>query len=247
MPDLGILYIAFAWWGIRRGVHWAYVTVVASALAGFVTFFSFLGFGYFDPFHAFVTAILFQFLLLTFHSRLPAREATSPELWNDRRWKLGQFGQLLFVVHGAILIVAGAVISAIGMSHVFVPEDLEFMQTTADALFGAHPRLVPLVAHDRATFGGMLIACGVATLLPGLWGFAKGQAWLWWALMLAGNFAYIATLAVHYWVGYHSLKHLLPALGGLALLWAGGLASYGHLVARDARCEAEWQRRAGRA
>ena len=51
---------------IRRGAHWAQVAVLSSAFAGFVSLFGFLGFGYFDPFHAFVSAILFQFLLLYF-------------------------------------------------------------------------------------------------------------------------------------------------------------------------------------
>ncbi len=248
MLAIGILYSALAWRGIRRGEHWAYVTVVFSALAGFVSFFSFLGFGYFDPFHAFVTAILFQFLVLTVHSSLGERQPMEPpELWNDGRWRASQWGQLLFVIHGAALVVAGVTISVIGMTTVFVPEDLEFMNVCAADLVDAHPRLVPLVAHDRATFGGMLIACGAATLLPAMWAFRRGQAWLWTALMLAGNIAYCSTILVHWVVGYHSLKHLLPAYGGLSLLWAGGLASYPFLVARDAPLKAEWKRRLSRA
>jgi dihydroorotate dehydrogenase len=246
MLAVGIQYAALAWWGIRRGVHWAWVSVIVSAFAGFLSFFSFLGFGYFDPFHAFVTAVLFQFLLLTIHARLPARWGMeAPDLWNDRRWKANQWGQLLFVIHGAVLIVAGLVISSVGMTTVFVHEDLEFMETTAERLYGAHPQLVPLVAHDRATFGGMLISCGVATLLPAMWGFRRGQAWLWWSLMAAGTIAYIATILVHMLVGYHSLEHLLPAYGGFALLWIAGLASFGFLAARDPRLEAEWERRLG--
>lgn len=250
MLAVGILYSELAWYGIRRGVHWAFVTVVVSALAGFVSFFSFLGFGYFDPFHAFVTAILFQFLVLTVHSALPQpqpQRQAPPGLWNDRRWRANQWGQLMFVIHGGILIVAGLVISCIGMTSVFVPEDLEFMNVCSADLVDAHPQLVPLVAHDRATFGGMLIACGVATLLPAMWGFQRGQAWLWRALMAAGNVAYCSTLLVHWVVGYHSLKHLLPAYGGWALLWAGGIASYRFLVARDPELEAEWKRRLERA
>jgi hypothetical protein len=247
MLAVGILYSVLAWWAVRRGVHWAYLTVIVSAFAGFISFFSFLGFGYFDPFHAFVTAILFPMLLLTVHSRLrPRRDMEPPDLWNDARWKANQWGQLAFVVHGAILIVAGSFISWVGMTSVFVPEDLEFMDTTAAHLFSAHPTLVPLIAHDRATFGGMLLACGFATLLPGLWGFRRGQAWLWWALMVAGSLAYVATIAVHWTVGYHALTHLLPAYGGLALLWAGGLASYGFLVARDPRFDEAWRERIGR-
>jgi hypothetical protein len=244
MLAVGIIYVTLAWWGIRRGVHWAFVAVTASALAGFFSFFTFLGFGYFDPFHAFVTVILFQFLLLTIHACMPPRhQMEAPDLWNDRRWKANQWGQLLFVIHGAVLIAAGLVISAVGMTTVFVHEDLEFMHTTAEDLFGAHPQLVPLVAHDRASFGGMLLACGVTTLLPALWGFRRGQAWLWWALMLAGSIAYISTMLVHWTVGYHSLKHLLPAYGGLAWLWVAGMSSYWFLVARDRDLEAEWARR----
>ena len=244
MLAVGILYVTLAWWGMRRGVHWAYVSVVASALAGFLSFFSFLGFGYFDPFHAFVSTILFQFLLLAIHSRLPPRQRMeAPELTNDARWKANQWGQLMYVVHGAVLIVAGLVIATVGMTSVFVPEDLEFMQTSARELYGAHPRLVPLVAHDRATFGGMLIACGVATILPALWGFRRGQRWLWTALLAAGTIAYVATILVHWTVGYHSLKHLLPAYGGLVWLWVGSLASYAYLAARDPMLDAEWERR----
>ena len=203
MLAVGILYTVLAWFGIRRGIHWAWLTVVVSALAGFVSFFSFLGFGYFDPFHAFVTAILFQLLLLTVHSHLRTRQTMeAPDLFNDGRWRASQWGQLSFVIHGAVLITAGVVISCVGMTSVFVHEDLEFMHTTVHELSTAHPQLVPLVAHDRATFGGMLIACGAATLLPALWGFRRGQAWLWWALMIAGTIAYTATIAVHWTVGY---------------------------------------------
>lgn len=191
--------------------------------------------------------MLFQFLVLTIHARLPPRhDIDPPDLRNDWRWRANQWGQLLFVVHGAVLITAGLVISIIGMTSVFVPEDLEFMQTCADDLVGTHPGLVPLVAHDRATFGGMLISCGVATLLPALWGFGRGQAWLWWSLMLAGNIAYCSAILVHWYVGYHSLKHLLPAYGGLAWLWVGGMASYSCMAARHENFEREWQERLSR-
>lgn len=247
MLAVGILYTTLAWWGLRRGVHWAYVSIALSAFAGFLSFFSFLGFGYFDPLHAFVTAILFQFLVLTVHSGLPRRERMeAPELWNDWRWKANQWGQLLFVIHGAVLIVAGIVISIVGMTSVFVHEDLEFMRVAAADLVSAHPRLVPLVAHDRATFGGMLISCGAVTLLPAVWGFQRGQAWLWWALMLSGSVAYCSTILVHWCVGYDSLMHLLPAYVGLEWLWGGGIASYWFLVKRDPRLETEWKLRLSR-
>ena len=147
----------------------------------FFTFFFFLGFGYFDPFHAFVTTILFQFLLLTIYARLPPAERQKTlDLWNDGKWQRSQWGQLIYVVHGAVLIVAGAVISKVGMTQVFVPEDMEFLCSTPENLLNANAQLIPLVAHDRATFGGMLIATGVVVHLGSLWGFRRGEKWLWW-------------------------------------------------------------------
>lgn len=234
MLAVGILYCALSWYGGRRGIHWAHASIVWSAFAGFFSFFSFLGFGYFDPLHAFVTAILFQFLLLALYAELPPRSDSSPaELQNDWRWKLANWGQLVFIAHGLALLTAGVVISCIGMTSVFVATDLEFMQTTADALRSAHPRLVPLVAHDRATFGGMLIACGLTVFLSALWGFRRGHAWHWWALFISGNVAYFCALIVHMHVGYHDLMHLLPIYGGLTALWLGGALAYPFLSNRS--------------
>jgi hypothetical protein len=216
-----IIYLCLAWFAIRRGRHWAKVTVLASALAGFASFFLFLGFGYFDPFHAFVTAILFQFVLLAFQGRLaPAEPPAVPDLHDDWRWRLAQWGTLLLLVEAAALVAAGVTISVVGSTSVFVREDLEFMRTTAEALAAANPRLVPVVAHDRASFGGMLISCGLATLLVALWGIRRGESWLGWMLLAAGTVAYGATLYVHLHVGYTDPLHLAPALGGLALLYA---------------------------
>ena len=54
--------------------------------------------------------------------------------------------------------------------------------------------------------------------------------------------AYVATIWVHWAVGYDSLKHLLPAYGGWLLLWIGGLLSLPHLVLRDEALEQRWRR-----
>jgi hypothetical protein len=137
------------------------------------------------------------------------------------------------VFHGFGLLGAGAVISVIGVTHVFVHEDLEFMQTTVAALAVADSRLIPLVAHDRATLGGMLLSAGWVFLLPALWGFRRGSPWLWWSLLVAGVIAYATAIGVHYAVGYLSIKHLLPAFGGLVLLLVGLMLSYPFLCRRE--------------
>jgi hypothetical protein len=234
MISLGVLYGGLSLFGIRRGLHWARIAVLSSAFAGFFTFFLFLGFGYFDPFHAFVTTILFQFLLLAVFSVLPmSMDPTPANLREDWAWRLSQWGQLLLIIHGGMLLVAGATISFIGSTTVFVPEDLHFMQTSAEHLrSAADGRLVPLVAHDRATFGGMLLAIGITVLLSSLWGFKQGYAWLWWSLAISGTVAYVTTIAIHLGVGYTDFGHLIPAYAGLAMLWLALGLSYGYLCRR---------------
>ena len=222
MIAVGVLYLGLSLYGVRSGLHWARQVIFVSAFTGFASFFLFLGFGYLDPFHAFVTSVLLQLLLLAVHSReatyLPR---TAPALRGDAAWRRALWGQLLLVIHGAALLTAGLVISSIGVTRVFVPEDLAFMDTTAEALQAADPHLVPLIAHDRATMGGMLLSAGSAFLLIALWGFRNGSAWLWWTLLAAGVPAYAAALGVHFAVGYTDFGHLLPAFAGLALLLIG--------------------------
>jgi dihydroorotate dehydrogenase len=217
MITIGVLYPMLSWFGIRRGMRWAGWALLTSAFAGFASFFLFLGFGYFDPFHAFVTVVLFQFLLLGLHSKMAEPQAMPTPPAEDWRWRWGQAGRWLLLFHHVTLIAGGCVIASVGTTQVFVPEDLEFMQTTAEALTTANPRLLPLVAHDRASFGGMLIASGLALLLATWWGFAPGRRWLWWMFLLAALPAYTAGIGVHFVVGYTNLWHLTPSIGGAAV------------------------------
>ena len=236
MVAIGVMYVGLSLFGVRRGLHWARQAVFLSAFTGFASFFLFLGFGYLDIFHAFVTGVLLQLLLLGVHARLGTYTPVSrPDSRGDGAWRWGLWGQLLLVIHGFALLAAGVAISAIGVTHVFVHEDLEFMRTTADALLSANPRLVPLVAHDRATFGGMLLAGGWVFLLPALWGYRRGSSWLWWTYLIAGLAAYAAAISVHYAVGYMGLKHLLPAFGGLSLFLLGLILSYPFLCREGKR------------
>lgn len=234
MVAIGAMYLGLSLCGVRRGLHWAQQSIFVSAATGFASFFLFLGFGYLDAFHAFVTAVLFQLLLLGIHSRLGTYTPdVAPPLRGGRAWKRSLWGQFLLILHGFGLLAAGATISVIGVTHVFVPQDLEFMRTTAGALEAANPYLVPLVAHDRATLGGMLLASGWVFLLPALWGFRNGSAWLWWAMLLAGSSAYAAALGIHYTVGYTSLFHLLPVFVGWGILLLGLGLSYSYLCGME--------------
>jgi dihydroorotate dehydrogenase len=224
MIAIGLLYLNFSWFGIRLGEHWAKTAVLASAAAGFFSFFLFLGFGYFDPFHGFVTAVLFQLFVQGIVGGMPPRPPTNLPDWTEsREWRLGQWGQLLLVLHGLGLLGAGLVICAVGIGDVLVATDLDYLRTDLAELRSANPRLIPLVAHDRATLGGMLLASGIVYLLGSLWGMRRGNAWLWHAFLWSALAAYACAIGIHYWIGYENGVHLFPAYAGLALL-LGGLA-----------------------
>lgn len=242
MLAVGVLYLGLSVWGVRHGQRWARTTIVASACVGFATFFLFLAYGYLDPFHAFVTAVLFQFLLMALPASLgkPA-VPRAPVLRGDWRWRLGLLGQLLLVVHALGVLGAGVVIGGFGVSRVFVHTDLEFMRTTREALEAANPYLLPLIAHDRASFGGNLVSLGLALLLIALWGVRPAAAWLWWTLLVAVAPAYAATLVVHFAVGYTDFLHLTPAYAGSLLFGLALTLTYPYLCL-DGAFPCEWDR-----
>lgn len=231
--SIGVMYVGLALGPLRRGDAWAWDALWASAGVGFASFFLFLGYGYFDPLHAAVAGALLLLFALGLRGR-PRAEGTGqvPDLDNDAAWRSGLAGQLLFVATGTGLILAGLTISFVGVTSVFVPQDLAFLRATAAALHAANPHLVALVAHDRAGFGGALASDGVAVLLAALWGYRRGARWLWWTLFAAGTPGFAATVWVHHHVAYTDAGHLAPAFFGLALYLAALERSFRFLHAR---------------
>jgi len=219
MLSCGLLYMMLAWNAVRLGSHPAWVAITLSALSGFAGFFLFLGFGYLDPLHAFAATILFQFLALGLFAKLGiAKHVPALDFCNDTARILGLWGQFLFILQGAALILAGLVISGIGATFVFVPQDLAFLQNTPAGLAHAiNPKIISLIAHDRATMGAMLVANGWLYLLVPLWMFRTGARWQWVSLALAGFIGYGAAIAIHVDVSYLDIFHLAPAFAGLAL------------------------------
>jgi hypothetical protein len=191
-----------------------------------------------------VTSVLFQFLLLALHAKpAPPAPDSAPALREDWRWRLGLWGQLAFLAQAVAFVGAGLTIAWVGITSVFVPEDLEFMHTTADQLGAVSPRLVPLIAHDRATFGGMVAVSGMVFLMATLWGFRAGARWLWWTFLAAGLPGYAAAIGVHFVVHYENLWHLAPAFTGLVLFVLALGLSYPFLAQPDPDHQAAWQLR----
>ena len=59
---------------------------------------------------------------------------------------------LLFVGFGMFL--AGSVMVILGSTVVFVPQDITYLGFAPPKLSAINPHLIPLIAHDRAGFGG---------------------------------------------------------------------------------------------
>jgi len=244
MISIGGIYAGLALGPMRDGARWARWAFLASAIVGFSSFALVLGYHYVDPLHALATLVLLPFLLLTMRGAPPLPVTPHADSYNDRRWLRAQWGQLALVALGAGFLIGGLTIATVGERGVFVHEDLDFLRTTATALHAINPRLVPLVAHDRAGFGGALISDGVAFLLTALWGIRRGAQWVWWTLLWSGLPGFVAAVSIHAAVGYDNLMHLAPV--GIALvLWAVGLGlSYGYCAdTGELRAHRVWQTR----
>jgi dihydroorotate dehydrogenase len=77
----------------------------------------------------------------------------------------------------------------------------------------------------------LLLSGGLNYLLPALWGFRRGERWLWWTLVLGAIPAFGAAIWVHGHVGYLDVWHLLPLVPAMGLFAMGALLSRRFLFA----------------
>lgn len=230
MISIGVMYYMLARHGLRRELHWARMALFASGAVGFASFFLYLGYGYFDPLHAAAAAVLLPMFLLAMRRSADRPSRKRPGVRNDREWQLALWGQLMFVALGFALAVGGLVIAGVGITRVFVPTDLSFLCASPEALAALNDRLLPLIAHDRAGFGGALFSDAVAITATALWGVQRGERWLWWTFLAAGLPGFVAGLSVHAAIGYTDFIHLLPAYAAVALYVAGLILLYPYLM-----------------
>ena len=201
---------------------WAWWALALSGAAGFLSFLGYLGYGYLDTWHAVATLVLLPLFGsgLVFTRRIPNRVAIERPRF-DLRSRPGR-GRALLLLSTLGIVVAGLTILGVGITRVFVPQDLQFIGLSRLELEAVNPNLVPLIAHDRAGFGGALISAGLAMFLTVL--HARPSRSLWQALAIAGSAGFIPAIGVHPAIGYTDFSHLGPAvLGGL--VFAVGLAT----------------------
>ncbi len=227
---IGVMYLWLVEFPLRRRESWAWWALALSAGAGFLSFLGYLGYGYLDTWHGAATLILLPLVVaglamsrkLLDHCRgfrsLTVSGASVPWLSS------AGLGRAALLATAIGLIGGGLTITSVGVSVVFVPQDLAFMGLNADELHAINPRLIPLIAHDRAGFGGGVLTIGVM-LLAIAW-CARPSRSAWQAIFAAGVIGFGCAIGVHPAIGYTDFIHLLPAYLGALLLSIGLLLTY---------------------
>lgn len=216
---VAVLYLWLASFPLRDGYAWAWWAFAYSGVLGFGSFLSYLGYGYLDSWHGAASLVLLPVFLAGL--ALSGRHASRPlRGWlvtmDGRRapalLRRGRWGVLATAIGIAS---AGLVILYIGTTEVFVREDLGFMRLTRGDLDAINLRLVPLIAHDRAGFGGGLATTGL--LLSMCAWYAPPSRAFHDAVLLAGTAGFGCAIGTHFVEGYLNPMHLAPAFAGAAL------------------------------
>ena len=221
---VGVLYMWLAEFPLRCGQPWAWYLFLVSGIVGFGSFLTYLGYGYLDSWHGIATLLLLPFFVVGMSRSYRTLEnksfkdlfRSSAKINLRSRYGLGR-ALLLFTSLG--LIAGGLTIMVVGMTSVFVPQDLEFMQIMVCGLNEVNENLVPLIAHDRASFGG-----GVATI--GVLFFfsirrSEPTVNLRQVIFIGMTAGFGCAVGVHFVVGYTDFLHLLPAYLGVLTCYLG--------------------------
>jgi MFS family permease len=215
---IGSLYMWLAQFPLRQGEAWAWWVFIVSGAVGFSSFLAYLGYGYLDTWHGVGTLLLLPLFIVglvrSFAVLNPPKGIRTLLRPGVRlSWPSTQgIGRALLLATAAGMVAGGLTVMFVGMTVVFVPQDLSFMSLEPAQLKSVSERLIPLIAHDRAGFGGAICATGI-TVLFCVW-CGKPSKSLWQALMFSGLVGFSAAIGVHPAVGYNDLLHLAPAIVG---------------------------------
>src|SRR5438105_8207498 len=92
-------------------------------------------------------------------------------------------GRPLIVLTALALLFSGGFALFLSAVRQFLPHDLAFLGLSAAELCAlGECRVVSFMVHDRATFGGVLIAIGTLYLWLAEFPLRRGAAWAWWTL-----------------------------------------------------------------
>jgi hypothetical protein len=231
---IGVLYLWLAEFPLRARQAWAWWSFLVSGIIGFASFLSYLGYGYLDSWHGIATlmlAVVFGLGILKSHQLVsplpPIRVLITSD--SSAQWTSAyRMGRRLLLATALCLVVGGLVIMTVGMTTVFVPQDLEFMGLDAADLQSVNPRLIPLIAHDRAGFGGGVCCCGVTMFFCLLCGTPSRS--LWQTVLITGTAGFGSAIGVHFPIGYTSFVHLAPAYCGATMFYVGMILTFNKMV-----------------
>ena len=222
---IGILYVWLSEFPIRQKQEWAWWVFFFSGVLGFASFLTYLGYGYFDSYHGYASLLLipiyFTGLLKSYFAfDSPPQLSSLIKTSNKLSFKSKEgIGYLLLYVCTLGITFGGLIIMTVGMTTVYVPQDLEYM-TICNADFSKiNPRLTPLIAHDRASFGGGLFSVGLTLFF--IVKCALPTKNLWQILFLSLSIGFISGIGVHFLIGYLSFSHLAPAYLGATIFLIG--------------------------
>lgn len=138
-------------------------------------------------------------------------------------------GRALLSVAALGLLAAGLFAWFLAVTDQLLPHDLAWLSITEDELrLVADGRLVHFMAHDRAAFGGTLIAVAVLDLWLIRIPLDSGRSWAWWTLALAGGVGFLSFLT-YLGTGYLDTWHGIATLVLLPLYGLGLAATRGSL------------------
>ena len=236
---IGSLYMWMAEFPLRQRQPWAWWLFLISGGIGFATFLCYLGYGYLDSWHGVATlALLPVYVSGLIRSRQTLHDKIGiASLWKpSARYPLrssAALGRLCLLLTAVGLVVGGLTIMAVGMTSVFVPQDVKYMGLSASQLQAINPRLIPLIAHDRAGFGGGLCSTGITVFFCVYCGTPSLS--LWQVICLAGVTGFGCAIGIHPIIGYLSISHLAPAVSVAAIYCTGLVLSFDPMVRATSR------------
>ncbi len=237
--SIGTLYIWLSEFPLRLKEEWAWWTFFISGFLGFAGFLTYLGYGYFDSYHGYSSLLLILIFCIglyksyqSFDKRPSFYSLMSTGNKVNCKTKSG-IGYLFIYLTSIGIALGGLVVMGVGMTSVYVPQDLQYMSMCSGDFVKINPKLTPLIAHDRASFGGGLFSIGLTIFL--IVKLSTPTKNLWQILLISLSVGFITSIGVHFLIGYLNFTHLAPAYLGAMMASVGLILTYKNMTETNER------------